>query len=207
MKTGMGNRHASQRRKQRVRDRRRVPAIVPASLTLLALAAVIVSVTAALVTPARAAFSREYEIKAAFLYNFVKFVDWPAQALPQNATFTIGVLGSDPFEGALETINGKVARDHTIVVRRLASAADAADVQMLFVSPSERARFAQILASTRSAPVLTVSETPGFAEDGGVINFTSGGNRVRFEINVAAAQRAHLAINSQLLRLAKVTRA
>ena len=152
---------------------------------------------------AREAPAREYQIKAAFLYNFVKYVDWPGAG---RSTITIGVLGKNPFGSALETLNGKVANGKTLAIRHLAGLQDARGVDVLFVSASESDHVRQIIDAVLQQPVLTVGEVGGFAQSGGIINFTSEGNRVRFEINPDAAERAGLKISSQLLRLAKVVR-
>jgi len=153
--------------------------------------------------PAGADANREYEIKAALLYNFVKFVEWPSQA---GSTLVIGVLGRNPFGPALNTLNGKSANRKTIAVRQFSSVPDAGACQILFISPSEKDRLKPILDSLRGSSILTVSEVGGFTQSGGIINFTIQDDRVRFEINPAAAERAKLTISSQLLRLAKIVR-
>jgi hypothetical protein len=171
-----------------------------------ALGALLLAACALLAAPAGGT-TREYEIKAAFLYNFVKFVDWPAQALPDNSpNVVIGVLGANPFGRALNTINGRSVKGKTLVVRQVSSAQDAQNCHMLFICPSERDRLRAILDALRNDSVLTVGEMKGFAESGGIINFTLQNDRVRFEINPAAAERARLTISSQLLRLAKIVR-
>jgi hypothetical protein len=151
---------------------------------------------------------REYEIKAAFIYNFIKFVEWPAQALPDTSpTITIGVLGRGPFGGALESLNGKTVKGKRLVVRQLTGTREIGSVHVLFVSASERDSLDQIVSAARGANVLTVGEMAGFARSGGIINLTTQSNKIRFEINPEAAERAGLRISSQLLRLAKVVRA
>jgi hypothetical protein len=159
--------------------------------------------------PPAAALSREYEIKAAFLFNFIKFVEWPPEALPpSSSTITVGVLGRNPFGNALNVLNGKTVKGKTVAVRQVPSVAAASDVHLLFISASEGDRMRQILGGLRNANVLTVADVSGFIERGGVINLITRNERVRFEINAAAAERAGLALSSQLLRLAaKVERA
>ena len=150
---------------------------------------------------------REYQIKAAFLYNFVKFVEWPAEAFgDDNAPIILGVLGEDPFGVALESVEGKIVRGRELVIRRFKGVQDLDFSHILFISSSERARLTQILENLTGSSVLTVGEMAQFAELGGIINFTVRKNEIRFEINVDAAQRAGLQISSQLLRLAKVVR-
>jgi hypothetical protein len=184
------------------------PFLITAAVAALAAAGLPVALTA---SPARAqaaagqaaAATREYQIKAAFIYNFVKYVDWPGD----KKTLTIGVLGRNPFGSALDALSGKTVNDRTLTVRRIANVQEARAVDVLFVSSSESEHVRQIIEALRSQPVLTVGEVGGFAQNGGVINFTNEGNKVRFEINPDAAERARLKISSQLLRLAKVVRA
>ena len=146
--------------------------------------------------------SREYDIKAAFLYNFVKYVDLPSRP---GGTITIGILGSDPSGGSFDIINGKVVAGKTLSVKHLGTRLDP-HVDILFVSDSERARLRQIFDTLGRSGVLTVGETKGFAQSGGMINFVTEGNKVRFEINPDAAGRANVRISSQLLRLARIVR-
>lgn len=146
----------------------------------------------------------EYQVKAAFLYNFGRFVEWPQSAAPASA-FTICVLGKDPFGKALDKlIQGKSLQGRKLAARRLERVEDAGDCRILFISPSEDARLTQILAGLRGRSVLTVGEAKRFAERGGMINFRLEAGRVRFEINPEAAAQAGLTISSQLLRLATI---
>jgi hypothetical protein len=150
--------------------------------------------------------SREYQIKAAFLFNFAQFIEWPAGTYATtNTPFSIGILGDDPFGAALDdTVQGETIANHKLVVRRSQQIADLADCQMIFVSKSERKHLAEILSALDSRPVLTVSEVEGFARNGGGINFYLDGTKVRFEINPDAAQNDRLKISSQLLSLGKI---
>ncbi len=150
--------------------------------------------------------SKEYQIKAAFLFNFAQFVNWPSGAFPgTNAPFCIGVLGDDPFSGALDaTIQGETIDNHKIIVERSQNVADLKNCQMIFVSKSERKHVAEILSALDSKPILTVSEVDGFAERGGGINFYLAGTKVRFEINPGVAQSDGLKISAQLLSLGKI---
>lgn len=153
---------------------------------------------AAPVTP-----SREYEIKAAFLFNFVQFVEWPAEAFASaEAPICIGILGEDPFGSVLEEmVRDETVREHPLTVRRSRSADDFADCHLLFISRSEHGRLREQLSALAARPILTVGEVEGFAQAGGIINFRIDGNRVRFEINPAVAERERLKISSQLLSL------
>lgn len=148
----------------------------------------------------------EYEIKAVFLYNFVHFVDWPPRALPPpGEPFCIGVLGDDPFGGSLdEVVRGERVDGHPVVVRRYASARDAQNCQMLFVSRSESAALGEILRELRGRSILLVSDADDFAARGGMIQFFMRNHKVRLRINIAAARAADLAISSKLLRPSEV---
>jgi len=168
-------------------------------------ATLVASALAALPAPAPGASEfaapTEYQVKAAFLYNFAKFVEWP-DAQPR-APFVIGVLGDDPFGPVLDqTVTGKTVLSRPLAVRRLADAADAPQVDILFIAASERARLPEVLRRLRGANVLTVGDTENFVGRGGMVGFRIAGNTVRFDINLREATRAGLRISSQLLRLA-----
>jgi len=148
----------------------------------------------------------EYQLKAVFLFNFAKFIDWPPGSLtsPQSP-FAICILGQDPFGNALDDIlQGKMIRDQPLAVQRLKDQAEARRCQIVFVSSSESARLAEILKSLRGANTLIVGETNGFAASGGTIEFTLEDNRLRFTINTDAADRAGLKFSAKLLSLAKI---
>lgn len=155
--------------------------------------------------PAQSPVSREYQIKAAFLFNFAQFVEWPATAFTNtDAPLCIGVLGDDPFGGALEqTLKDETIRSHKLTVQRSRRVEDLKGCQMIFISRSEKGRMPAIL-SALDGMTLTVSETEDFARRGGMINFFLDGNKVRFEINPATAQSKGLKISSQLLSLGKI---
>jgi len=146
----------------------------------------------------------EYDVKAAFLYNFAKFVEWPPDTFKEpTAPLTVCVLGDDPFGEALEKeFSGKTVQDRPIVFEPLDHHAPAA-CQVLFVSASERKRVDAILQDLQGPPILTVSDIHRFVKHGGMIGFTLEDDRVRFEVNLAAAEQAGLKISSQLLKLAK----
>jgi len=150
--------------------------------------------------------AREYQVKAIFLFNFVQFVTWPAAAFPDRRTpIIIGILGDDPFGPFLEdAVRGEVIDGRPLTIKRFQGVEEVIDSHILFISKSETGRLSQILAAVRGHNILTVGETEAFAHQGGVINFITVGNKVRYEINVEAAERAHLDISSKLLRLAKI---
>jgi YfiR/HmsC-like len=151
----------------------------------------------------------EYLIKAGFIYNFAKFVEWPSTAFSQpDSPITIGVLGTDPFGSVLDRlVEDKKIGPRGFVVKRYKWGKDLKDLKeckILFVSASEKAHIDEIVQAVKGLPILMVGETPGFAERGGIIRFTLEDNRVRFEINVDAAHQADLNISSRLLTLAKI---
>jgi len=151
--------------------------------------------------PAYAA-SSEYQVKAAFLYNFLKFVDWPSDGMNSAATICLGVLGKDPFDDALDSIRGKAAKGRKVVVVRFRSVEEVKGCDLLFICASEKGRLPHILRSIHNTRMLTVADQEGFCEAGGMINLVFVKNRVGFEVNVQAANRARLRISSQLLKLA-----
>jgi hypothetical protein len=155
---------------------------------------------------ARAQDSKEYQLKAVFLFNFAQFVKWPASCFARaDAPFTIGILGDDPFGNALdETIRGENIEHHKLVVMRAQRVDDLKDCQMIFISRSEGGHVSEILAQLEGRPVLTVSEVESFARDGGTINFYIVAGKVHFEINPGSAQHQGLKISSQLLSLGRI---
>jgi hypothetical protein len=148
----------------------------------------------------------EYEVKAAFLYNFIKYTEWPQKAFPSPDTpLTIGVVGEDPFRNLLDrAVEGKTFNGRKLIVKRFETPQNLKTCHLVFIGSSERGRLDQLLADLKGASVLTVSETEKFAERGGVINFTMLGEKVRFEINIKAAESAGLKISSKLLSVATV---
>jgi hypothetical protein len=150
--------------------------------------------------------TKEYQVKAAFLFNFVQFVEWPDRAYADtNAPFCIGVLGDDPFGAALdEIVQGESIGNHKLTIQRSQRASDLKNCQMIFISKSKRGQMPEILAALGSRPILTVSEVEGFAPGGGAIGFYLDGSKVRFEINPGAAEREGLKISSQLLTVGKI---
>ena len=150
----------------------------------------------------------EYEVKAAFLYNFTKYVEWPVPAFRESGdSLVICVLGRDPFGSILdETLRGESVHAKKLAIRRLARVDEAAGCHVLFVSSSEERDVARILKAIEVTSVLTVGEVEGFAERGGIVNLRKEQNKVRFDINVEAAERSGLKISSQLLKLGKIVR-
>lgn len=144
----------------------------------------------------------EYQVKAAFIANFINFIEWPDTALPADS-FTIGILGRDPSEGAIGALKGKTVKGRKLVVKQCDDPEEARTVDLLFISPSEKRSLPLILKNLRNRPVLTVGDQQGFTRSGVMINMVIVRKRVGFEINLPASQRAGLRISSQLLKLAK----
>jgi len=168
-------------------------------LALLALVAAISYIHAE--TP----LADEYPVKAAFLFNFAKFVEWPADAFkgPEDP-IVICVLGQNPFGTALEdVVRGKTVANRTFAVRGVANAQQASNCQIVFVSASERKHFRFLLDGLKGRSILTVGEGEDFTASGGIINFKLKDAQVRIEIDPGAAGRAGLRISSKLLSLAE----
>jgi hypothetical protein len=150
----------------------------------------------------------EYQVKAAFLYNFAKFVEWPPQTFKNfSEPIKICVLGQDPFGQALEeAVSGKHIEGRALLVRNISAARQAGNCQILFVSSSERKRLPAIFVGIKAAGILTVGEMEGFTAEGGVVNFRLENGRVRIEVNVQAAEQGRLRISSKLLSLAQIVK-
>jgi YfiR/HmsC-like len=148
----------------------------------------------------------EYQVKAAFLFNFAKFIDWPPGAFATTTSpFTICILGADPFGTDLDdSLRGKTVAYRSIVIRRCQSEAETRGCQILFVSRSQSRRISEILQGLHGMNVLVVGESDGFAAEGGAIEFILQQDHVRFRINPEAATRAGLMISSKLLALATI---
>jgi hypothetical protein len=148
----------------------------------------------------------EYEIKAAFIFNFAKFIEWPARIMNEtNGSFIIGILGKDPFGNSLEqTIGGKTIKGKKISIRRFRQPDEIQTCHILFISESERYNLPVILDAIKDKSILTVSDMPVFAQRGGMIHMYTEDNRVRFAVYMPALERAGLNVSAKLLSLAKV---
>ena len=155
---------------------------------------------------AQAAPSREYQIKAVFLFNFTQFVEWPEQAFSEaQAPLVIGVLGEDPFGEILdETVRGEKLNNRPLVVRRYRRVEEITGCHVLFISRSETDRLESIFAALKGRSMLTVGDVESFARRGGMIRFVMENNRTRLKINVEAAKAVGLTISSKLLRPAEI---
>jgi hypothetical protein len=166
------------------------------------LAGVWLTVIAATGVSAQSRPRAQHEVEAAYLYQFGKYVEWSA---PQSVTedFVICVLGADPFAGALdEIVKGKIIADHPVAVRRILGPGESQHCRILFVSPSEESRVPAILKGLDGTGILTVGRGAQFTRRGGMIAFISEDSKVRFIVNLAAADAAKLRLSSQLLRVA-----
>lgn len=150
----------------------------------------------------------EYEIKAAFLYNFATFVEWPDKAFAGPAApFKVGVLGKSPFGKAIDDIfEDRTAHGRPLAVERSDDPEELSDCQIVFFSFAERGRLASLLKATRGKPVLLVGEADGLAARGAAVNFFIENDLVRFEINPDAARRAGVTLRANLLRVGKIVR-
>jgi len=148
----------------------------------------------------------EYQVKAAYLYNFAKFVEWPPGSFASaSANFQLCILGPDPFGEELRNlIRDKAMNGHPFEVRDVLDPRQAKGCQILFIASPEKKQWKQILSVLAGSSVLTVGENEGFAERGGMINFFLQNGRVKFEVNPKAAELAGLKISSKLLSVAKI---
>lgn len=156
----------------------------------------------------RSARISEYELKAAFLFNFARFIEWPADAFEDSRTpITIGVLGQNPFGSSLDQIvANETAHGRALAIRHCRTVDEAAGCHILFISPSEAGRLDRILAALGNRSVLTVGESRDFTARRGMISFHLVRQRLRLRINRTAATAARLTINSQLLRQAELVK-
>jgi hypothetical protein len=178
--------------------------------SLIRAASLVALVCALVVAGAPHAFAQrglEHEVKAAFLYNFIQFVEWPPSALTDaSAPFRVCVYGNDPFVQALErTLSGEQLNGHPLTIEVVAVGASATQCHLLFIPQGPAARMRMGLRAAGDAPVLSVGESPDFLRAGGMINMFVEGGRVRFDVNVSAAMSRGLVASSKLLRVARNT--
>jgi hypothetical protein len=146
----------------------------------------------------------EYRLKAAFIYNFAKFVEWPPEAFADtNSPVIIGIVGENKFGKELDQIvQNKAINGHSLVIKTINNPMEASKCHILFISDSEKKRYTEIVAGLHNTPVLTIGETDSFIGSGGIINFVREENKIRFQINDTAAKAVGLKISSKLLSLA-----
>jgi hypothetical protein len=182
------------------------PGAASRNLMVVSLAALLVTVSS---TPPRArgelSSTSEYDVKAAFLFHFAQFVEWPTGTFKDaSSPLTYCTVGGDPFSGALDqSLSGKTIGARPLRVQHFKVPREVQSCQVLFVAVGENKLLAETMATVSGRPVLTVGETEHFAADGGVIGFVVEANKIRFEINLEAAEKANLKISARLLALAK----
>ncbi|MES2307482.1 MAG: YfiR family protein [Verrucomicrobiota bacterium] len=154
----------------------------------------------------QSSLSTEYQVKAACLLNFIRYIQWPESAFSgSESNVVIGVLGDDSFADVLSQIfNEEMIQGRKVVVKRLHLFQEIRGCCLVFVSKSEQEHLEEILRNTRDQPLVSIGESEGFIQWGGIINFRVEAGKIRFEINAVAAQRKGLRINSQLLKRAKI---
>ena len=157
---------------------------------------------------AQTAGSKEYQVKAVFLFNFTQFIKWPSSAFTSaQEPFTIGILGDDPFGPFLDqTVKGEKVDGHPIVVRRYHGLKEIKKCHLLFVSNSEFDKIHGIFTELEGRSVLTVGDKEGFVRGGGVVRFVTRENKIRLRVGLEAAKDAHLVISSKILRLAEIVK-
>jgi len=159
------------------------------------------------ISSARAQVSREYQLKAVFLYNFAQFAEWPANTFAEtNSPIVIGIVGPDPFGSALEeTIRGETVAGHPLAVQHYPRAADIKACHMLFITQPAIREANEILNAVKGKPILTVSDADTAATGQIMIRFAVENNKVHFRINAEAARVANISLSSKLLRVAETT--
>lgn len=151
----------------------------------------------------------EYQVKAAYLYNFTRFINWPASSFrTANSPFIIGIIGNDPFGIYIEEIaRGEKVDGHPIKVQRYHNLNDVLNCHLLFIRSPATGRSKEIVALTGRKSILTVSDDEGFTQAGGMINFYRENNKIRFEVNIQASKNGDLEFSSKLLGVAKISQA
>ena len=150
----------------------------------------------------------EYDVKAGFLFKLPQFIDWPASAFATlDAPIVIGIVGDDPFGKTLdELVKGEIVRGHPLTIRRLNPDDDLKSCQVLFICRNKKDQLPSLLQKIKGRPVLTVGDDNGFADQGSMVNFVLVQEKVKLEINPAAAEQAGLQISAKLLKLARIVK-
>ena len=168
---------------------------------------VVAAFVAATMLPCAAAPVSVPELKAAFLFNFVRFTEWPADAVPAAAPIALCVVGDPDVARAIgRAVQGKVIDGHPLVLKRTTEDADLRGCQLVYAGGIDERRARQLLDAVKDAPVLTISDLAAFTAIGGTARLFMEGERMRFAVNVDAAQRSNVRISAQLLNLAKIVR-
>jgi hypothetical protein len=205
-----------QRHIKTVRTKTRLSGLTAAGITVLVMAVVLVVMitTSNVYSESKSAQYKEYEVKAAFMYNFLKFVNWPKEKSAQdNNQIIIGIIGEDPFGSAADVFKGKTIEDHQVAIKYFDNARqlkessekaqEIAKCYLLFICASEQKNVKDIIDVVSQRGVLTVGDSEKFIESGVIINFMLEDNKIRFDINLDSSEKAGLEIRSQLLRLAR----
>lgn len=150
--------------------------------------------------------SPEYHVKAVFLYNIAQFVEWPKDSVSEETSpIIIGVLGKDPFGPYIdETVNGEEVNGHPLIVERYAAASEIKNCDILFIHSALSPKLAGILKNLKGKSILTISDAPNFAKQGGMVRFFTQENKIRIQINLEAVKEENITISSKLLRLAEI---
>ena len=150
--------------------------------------------------------TREYQIKAVFLFNFAQFVEWPDHAFPEaNTPLVIGVLGENPFGSYLdETVRGEKIKEHPLVVQRYRKAEDVKMCHILFINFAKADQLKSTLEILKPQHILTVGDAANFTNQGGIIGFFTENSKIRIKINLKLAKETDLNISSKLLRVAEI---
>lgn len=147
----------------------------------------------------------EYAVKAAYLYNFAKFVEWPPESFADaGAPLRICIAGDNPFGSALATLSDKTVGSHRVEVLLVPATMGFDQCHIVFIGRAEQGRFKALLAKLGRLPILTISDIGDFAQAGGMIGLVETNQRIRFDINLAATRQANLKLSSQLLKLATI---
>jgi YfiR/HmsC-like len=214
MQRANGTGACSQQRGKPARLPGEISGLFPAFRFLLERAGVLslmaaLSLSALSTSSAGAQTASEYQLKAIFLQNFARFVDWPPNTFSNpHDPFVICVLGQDPFHDELErAVQGRTVNNRSFAVQRESRVQEVKGCQIVFVSASERNHFERVLRRLTTGGILTVGDADRFIESGGIINFVLQDGRIRCQINTSAAEQAHLKISSKLLGVAQIVSA
>ncbi len=157
-------------------------------------------------TTAQPPASREYQIKAIFLFNFTQFIEWPAAAFANpGSPLVIGILGENPFGSYLhDAITGEKVNGHPLIIQRFSSISQIQPCHILFINQTETNKFGQLETILKGQSVLTVSDAPDFMKRGGMVRFFTKSNKTQLQINLESIKAANLVVSSKLLRLAEI---
>jgi hypothetical protein len=181
------------------------PTAGPPRVGRLTLTAALLGATLFAPVPGRSAQTDAGLVKAAFIINFLKFVEWPAADLSSGAGLTVAVLGDDAFGAVLSRASaGQTVQSRGVTVRAITRAGDANGAHLLFIAGSQERSLSAILRAIEGRAVLTVGDTEGYAQAGVMLNLYTFDQRMRIEANTTAAARAGVRLSSQLLRLARI---